>query len=90
MQALFAFIMVCERCANANEYLKGMHYLPQRDIETGGSNGYPDALEKIKRTRRPWVYKSEYDHLRHKYIGAKWLALVGWILFAIALKVILQ
>ena len=48
------------------------------------SNG--STAKIVKRARKPWVYKSEYDFLHKKYRIVKWLALAGWLAFAIALK----
>jgi len=42
---------------------------------------------KVKRPykRKPWVYQSTHSKLQKKYKWLKWLALAGWLAFAISL-----
>lgn len=49
-------------------------------------NPPPVPGSKVKRTRKPWVYKSELDRLQKKYNIVKYLALAGWFLLAIAVR----
>lgn len=51
------------------------------------SNG--STAKIVKRTRKPWVYKSEYDRLQNKYRILSWIAAIGWLAFLITLKFIL-
>lgn len=54
------------------------------------TNEAPETvLQKNKRTRRPWVYKTDYDFLNTKYRIVKALAIAGWIVFLITLKIAL-
>jgi hypothetical protein len=39
--------------------------------------------EKIKRTRRPWVLKSDYDKLMNYKNNVAALAYVGWMLLVL-------
>lgn len=52
-----------------------MYQQPQRDLDLTIIGG------KVKRTRKPWVYKSKYDILERRYVIAKWLAFTGWAAF---------
>lgn len=54
---------------------------------TPSSNGIDHSVEKKKaRKRHPWVYKFDYDFLQKKYNILKWIAIVGWLAFALAIK----
>lgn len=41
---------------------------------------------KTKRTIRPRVLKSEYEILQKKFKFMVWIAAIGWVAFAFALK----
>lgn len=47
---------------------------------------------KQKRTRRPWVYKSELDDLRSEYEKLRIYGIIGWALFftTVLLVVVVQ
>jgi hypothetical protein len=60
----------------------------QDKVEYGSDSLQDSALptsSKIKRTRKAWVYKSDYDHLAFKYNLLKWatVAIVVGLLFVI-------
>lgn len=45
---------------------------------------------KTKRTIRPRVLKSEYEILQKKFKFMVWIAAIGWVAFAFALKYAIQ
>lgn len=56
---------------------------PELTVTTSSSGGDATVTftdTKIKRTRKPWVYKSEYDKLVRKYTIAFGLAGLGWMI----------
>jgi hypothetical protein len=59
----------------------------QDKVEYGSDSLQDSALptSRIKRTRKAWVYKSDYDHLAFKYNLLKWatVAIVVGLLFVI-------
>lgn len=55
------------------------------DTPTGAPPPTVDQC-KIKRARRPWVYKSDFDRLQRKYNILAWIAALGWLAFIVALK----
>jgi hypothetical protein len=54
----------------------------QDKVEYGSDSLQDSALptSRIKRTRKAWVYKSEYDHLQKRYRSMTATAAVGYIL----------
>jgi hypothetical protein len=64
----------------------------QNKVEYGSDSLQDSALptsSKIKRTRKAWVYKSDYDHLAFKYSLLKWVSIVLVVGLLITMKLAL-
>jgi hypothetical protein len=60
----------------------------QDKVEYGSDSLQDSALptSRIKRTRKAWVYKSDYDHLAFKYNLLKWVSIVLVVGLLITMK----
>jgi hypothetical protein len=62
----------------------------QDKVEYGSDSLQDSALptSRIKRTRKAWVYKSDYDHLAFKYSLLKWVSIVLVVGLLITIKLV--